>query len=191
MFTREGETARRAGGGWGLVGFFLSPFLYGKTARRTETRVLGFRCLSDGDLGPDRLAWWQPRRGAPAVGQRLDEEEAPAGLGVRGRVLGSGQLFAARVRDLDTKGAADHAERVTLQVMPTNSGAHPGLDGRVEVLKFDDGTAVGRADGVFQGRPVSDPRQLRVIELLYGTIRAQALPTRESLAFIEQLLGET
>ncbi len=106
-------------------------------------------------------------------------------------MLGSGQLFAARVRDLDAEGAADHAERVTLQVMPTNSGAHPGLDGRVEVLKFDDGTAVGRADGVFQGRPVSDPRQLRVIELLYGTIRAQALPTRESLAFIEQLLGET
>ncbi|GCB46785.1 helix-turn-helix transcriptional regulator [Streptomyces sp. NL15-2K] len=80
---------------------------------------------------------------------------------------------------------------VTLQVMPTNSGAHPGLDGRIELLKFEDGTAVGRADGAFYGRPVSDPRQLRILELLYGTIRAQALPTRESLAFVEQLLGET
>ncbi|MFC7883770.1 helix-turn-helix domain-containing protein [Streptomyces sp. NPDC057376] len=80
---------------------------------------------------------------------------------------------------------------VTLQVMPTNVDAHPGLDGRIELLKFQDGTAVGRADGLFNGRPVSEPRQLRVLELQYGTIRAQALPPRESLTFIEKLLGET
>ncbi|MFF7069266.1 helix-turn-helix domain-containing protein [Streptomyces pseudovenezuelae] len=80
---------------------------------------------------------------------------------------------------------------VTLQVMPTHCEVHPGLDGKIELLKFEDGTAVGRADGAFNGRPISDPRQLRILELRYGTIRAQALPPRESLAFIEQLLGET
>jgi transcriptional regulator with XRE-family HTH domain len=80
---------------------------------------------------------------------------------------------------------------VTLQVMPTKSDAHPGLDGRIELLKFADGTAVGRADGVFSGRPVSDAKQLRILDLWFSTIRAQALPPRESLAFIEQLLGET
>ncbi|MBY8339960.1 helix-turn-helix domain-containing protein [Streptomyces spinosirectus] len=80
---------------------------------------------------------------------------------------------------------------VTLQVMPTNSDAHPGLDGRIELLKFPDGTAVGRSDGAFSGRPITDPKQLRVLELRYGTIRAQALPSRESQAFVEQLLGET
>jgi transcriptional regulator with XRE-family HTH domain len=80
---------------------------------------------------------------------------------------------------------------VTLQVMPTDSAAHPGMSGRIEVLKFEDGTAVGRSDGAFSGRPTSDPRQLRILELRYGTIRAQALPPWESLAFIEQLLGET
>ncbi|MCN9241399.1 helix-turn-helix domain-containing protein [Streptomyces sp. RY43-2] len=79
---------------------------------------------------------------------------------------------------------------VTLQVMPTNTDAHPGLDGRIELLKFPDGTAVGRSDGRFNGRPVSDPKQLRILELRYGIIRAQALPPRESLAFIERLLGE-
>ena len=80
---------------------------------------------------------------------------------------------------------------VSLQVMPTNTDAHPGLDGRIELLKFADGTAVGRSDGEFNGRPVSDPRQLRILELQYGAIRAQALSPRESLAFIENLLGET
>ena len=80
---------------------------------------------------------------------------------------------------------------VTLQVMPTNTEAHPGLDGRIELLKFPDGTAVGRADGGFSGRPTSEPKQVRILELWYGIIRAQALTPRESLAFVEQLLGET
>ncbi|WCN02140.1 helix-turn-helix domain-containing protein [Streptomyces sp. M92] len=80
---------------------------------------------------------------------------------------------------------------VTLQVMPMESGPHPGMSGRIEVLKFEDGTAVGRADGAFNGRPTHDPRQLRILELRYGTIRAQAFPPGESLAFIEQLLGDT
>jgi transcriptional regulator with XRE-family HTH domain len=80
---------------------------------------------------------------------------------------------------------------VTLQVMRMSSGAHPGLDGRIEVLKFADGAAVGRSDGAFSGRPTSDPKHLRILELRYGTIRAQALTPGESLAFIEQVLGET
>ncbi|MEI5523994.1 helix-turn-helix transcriptional regulator [Streptomyces brasiliscabiei] len=80
---------------------------------------------------------------------------------------------------------------VTLQVMPTNTEPHPGLDGRIELLKFSDGSAVGRSDGAFNGRATHDPKQLRILELRYGTIRAQALSPRESLAFIEQLLGET
>ncbi|MFJ3807355.1 helix-turn-helix domain-containing protein [Streptomyces sp. NPDC090073] len=80
---------------------------------------------------------------------------------------------------------------VTVQVMPTDSGAHPGLSGKIEVLKFGDGTVVGRSDGAYNGRPISDPKQLRILELRYSTIRAQALSPKESLAFIEHLLGET
>ncbi|MEU7414045.1 helix-turn-helix transcriptional regulator [Streptomyces sp. NPDC042638] len=80
---------------------------------------------------------------------------------------------------------------VSLQVMPMDSVAHPGMSGRIELLKFEDGTAVGRSDGAFNGRPASDPRQLRILDLRYGTIRAQALPPGETLALIERMLGET
>ncbi|WP_415952348.1 helix-turn-helix domain-containing protein [Streptomyces sp. KLOTTS4A1] len=80
---------------------------------------------------------------------------------------------------------------VSLQVMPTQCETHPGLGGWIEVLKFPDGTAVGRSDGAFGGRPVEDLKRLRILELRYGMIRAQALPPRESLAFIEHVLGET
>ncbi|MER5224740.1 helix-turn-helix domain-containing protein [Streptomyces flaveus] len=79
---------------------------------------------------------------------------------------------------------------VTFQVMPTDREDHAGMDGLIDVLKFMDGTAVGRSEGAFNGRPVSSPRDLRVLELRYGMIRAQALTPRESLAFIERALGE-
>ncbi|MEU6482811.1 helix-turn-helix transcriptional regulator [Streptomyces sp. NPDC046887] len=80
---------------------------------------------------------------------------------------------------------------VDIQVMPVDRWDHPGTDGRIQVLKFGDGSSVGRADDENGGRPVSHPRQLRILELRYGIIRAQALTPRESLAFIEQMLGET
>ncbi|WP_425347909.1 helix-turn-helix domain-containing protein [Streptomyces roseochromogenus] len=78
---------------------------------------------------------------------------------------------------------------VEVQVMPTRHEGHPGMSGLVELLKFEDGTAVGRSEGAFNGRPVSDLRQLRILELRYGIIRAEALSPRESHAFIEQALG--
>ncbi|MGW1269323.1 helix-turn-helix domain-containing protein [Streptomyces sp. NPDC002491] len=104
------------------------------------------------------------------------------------RPVGGTMVWRQQLEHLLEVGQLRH---VTLQVMPTSSEAHPGLSGKIEVLKFPDGTAVGRSDGAYNGRPISDPKQLRILELRYGTIRAQALTPRESLTFIDQLLGET
>lgn len=84
-----------------------------------------------------------------------------------------------------------HLRNVSIQVMPTHCEEHVGTGGLIEVLKFPDGTAVGRTEGAFNGRPVSDPKQVRILELRYGMIRAQALTPRESRALIEQMLGDT
>ncbi len=65
-----------------------------------------------------------------------------------------------------------------------------GTQGPIQVLKFADGTAIGRSEGAFNGRPVSNPKDLRILELRYGMIRAQALTPRESQALIEQALGK-
>lgn len=65
------------------------------------------------------------------------------------------------------------------------------MDGDISVLKFKDGSAVGCSHGAFNGRRVTDPKQLRILELRYGTIRAEALTPREALALIERMLGET
>jgi transcriptional regulator with XRE-family HTH domain len=121
------------------------------------------------------------RSPAPALGFVLEEA-------VLRRRVGGTMVWRQQLEHLLEVGPL---RNVTLQVMPTNSGAHPGLGGRIEILKFPDGTAVGRSDGAFNGRPTSDPKQLRILELRYGTIRAQALSPQESLALVERMLGET
>lgn len=79
---------------------------------------------------------------------------------------------------------------VEIQVMPTDREDHAGMGGRIQLLKFGDGSVVGHSQG-HGNRRISDPKEIRIIELRYGIIRAQALTPRESLAFIEKVLGET
>ncbi|PNE36353.1 MULTISPECIES: helix-turn-helix domain-containing protein [Streptomyces] len=80
---------------------------------------------------------------------------------------------------------------VEIQVMPTDRDDHAGMDGRIQLLKFGDGSIVGHSMSQYGSRPVEDPKLIQVLELRYGIIRAQALTPRESLAFVEKLLGET
>ncbi|WP_431992677.1 helix-turn-helix domain-containing protein [Streptomyces albogriseolus] len=104
------------------------------------------------------------------------------------RRLGGREVVRAQLSHLL---AVAQLPNVEIQVMPMDREEHAGADGGIEVLKFEDGTAVGRSPAVAGGRPVTDPRQLRILELRYGIIRAQALTPLESTAFIERLLGET
>ncbi|MFE9255013.1 helix-turn-helix domain-containing protein [Streptomyces sp. NPDC006879] len=118
---------------------------------------------------------------APALSFVLEE-------GPLRRRIGGTMVWRRQLERLLELGELRH---MALQVMPMGCEVHAGMDGGIEVLKFGDGAAVGRSPGAFSGRPVSDPKQLRILELRYGTIRAQALSPRESLALIEQMLGET
>ncbi|MEU7007610.1 helix-turn-helix transcriptional regulator [Streptomyces sp. NPDC046332] len=104
------------------------------------------------------------------------------------RPLGGRALLRAQLEHLLD---VAHLRSVELQVMPMDREEHAGVDGGIEVLKFGDGSAVGRSPVVASGRPVTERKQLRILELRYGIIRAQALTPRESTALIERLLGET
>ncbi|NEB16782.1 helix-turn-helix domain-containing protein [Streptomyces coelicoflavus] len=121
------------------------------------------------------------REPAPALSFVLEE-------GPLRRPIGGTMVWREQLERLLRVG---RLHNVVLQVMRTGCDTHSGLDGRIELLKFPDGTAVGRSDGAFNNRPITEPKHLRILELRYGTIRAQALSPGESLAFIEQLLGET
>ncbi|MFG2434943.1 helix-turn-helix domain-containing protein [Streptomyces sp. NPDC048508] len=80
---------------------------------------------------------------------------------------------------------------VALQVMPTDREDHAGMGGPLQLLKLHDGKALGHSEGQLHSRLISDHRDVQILEMRYGMIRAQALPPRESLAFIEKVLEET
>ncbi|MGO4457480.1 helix-turn-helix domain-containing protein [Streptomyces sp. M-16] len=80
---------------------------------------------------------------------------------------------------------------VTVQVMSMDCEVHAGMSGSIELLKFADGTGVGRSEGAFYGRTISSRKQLQVLEMQYGRIRSQALTPGDSRVVIEKLLGET
>lgn len=80
---------------------------------------------------------------------------------------------------------------VEIQVMPTDTEEHAGLGGSLQVRKLSDGPTVGHNEVQLTSRLISAPKEVQVLEMRYGMIRAQALTPRQSLAFIEKLRGET
>ncbi|MGW0477349.1 helix-turn-helix domain-containing protein [Streptomyces coeruleorubidus] len=79
---------------------------------------------------------------------------------------------------------------VSIQVMPTDREDHAGMAGPFRLLKLQDGKALGHFEAQLHNRVISDPRDVQILDMRYGMIRAQALSPRESLAFIEKVLGE-
>ncbi|WP_155060313.1 helix-turn-helix domain-containing protein [Streptomyces blattellae] len=80
---------------------------------------------------------------------------------------------------------------VEMQVLPMDREDNAGLGGPFHLLRLKEGITVGHNEVQRTSRLVSEPKEIQILELRYGVIRAQALPPRESLAFIEKVLGET
>ncbi|MFK4868039.1 helix-turn-helix transcriptional regulator [Streptomyces sp. CSMPJR101] len=80
---------------------------------------------------------------------------------------------------------------VDAQVLPLDREDNAGLAGSFRLLRLRDGSTVGHNEVQLVSRVITDPREVQVLDIRYGTIRAQALTPQESLAFIERVLGET
>ncbi|MHC3390709.1 helix-turn-helix domain-containing protein [Streptomyces lavendulocolor] len=104
------------------------------------------------------------------------------------RPIGGTMVLRRQLEHLLEISALRHVE---IQVMPTEAEEHAGLDGSHLVLKLSDGTAVGHNEVQLTSRLISDPKEVQILEMRYGLIRAQALTPRLSRSFIEKLLGET
>ncbi len=87
--------------------------------------------------------------------------------------------------------AAARSRNVDLQVLPLSREENAGIDGSFRLLKLKTGTAVGLYEVQLTNRVITDPKETTVLDMRYGIIRAQALAPRESLAFIEKVLGES
>ncbi|MDQ0811945.1 transcriptional regulator with XRE-family HTH domain [Streptomyces sp. B3I7] len=80
---------------------------------------------------------------------------------------------------------------VDLQVIPLDREENAGTDGSFRLLNLTDGATVAFSEAPLSSRVMTNPRETTVLNIRYGVIRAQALSPRESLAFIEKVLGET
>ncbi|MFS4091965.1 helix-turn-helix domain-containing protein [Streptomyces sp. AF1A] len=94
-------------------------------------------------------------------------------------------------RQLEHLLAAGRFRNVDLQVLPLDREDNAGLAGSFRLLRLRDGSTVGHNEVQLVSRVITDPKEVQVLDIRYGIIRAQALTPRESLAFIEKVLGET
>jgi transcriptional regulator with XRE-family HTH domain len=94
-------------------------------------------------------------------------------------------------RQLDRLLDVGRLRHVTMQVMPTARDDHAGLGGPMELIKLNDGGAVGHTETQLTNRLISRPKELQILEMRYGIIRSQALTPRESLAYVDKVRGET
>jgi transcriptional regulator with XRE-family HTH domain len=170
------------------LGAYVNTVVHGLLQTEEYARALfGLRLPPYGEdeleqLVAARLARQEVFNRCPAPLLTFVQEETTLRRPLGGRVVQRRQL--ERLLEI---GRLRH---VKIQVMPTENEGHAGLGGSLRVLKLRDGTAVAQNEVQLTNRFISDPREVQILEMRYGMIRAQALTPRESLAFIEKLLGE-
>lgn len=86
---------------------------------------------------------------------------------------------------------ASEFHNIDLQVLPLSREENSGLDGSFRLLRLGDGTTVGHVEVAHISRVIAEPKEVQLLDIQYGIIRAQALSPRESMALIEKVLGET
>ncbi len=87
---------------------------------------------------------------------------------------------------------AEIAERrnVAVQVLPMDSEDHAGLTGSTLLMETDQQEQVAYVEHAGGAVWIDSPREMSLQQQRYGTLRAQALSTRDSLALIEKLTAD-
>ncbi|WP_311765177.1 helix-turn-helix domain-containing protein [Streptomyces zingiberis] len=80
---------------------------------------------------------------------------------------------------------------VEIQVMPLDSDDHAALGGPFNLIDTRHGQRIAYTEVQDDSRLYTGPTKIHELECRYGILRSQALTPRESLAFVESLLGET
>ncbi|MFD7224303.1 helix-turn-helix domain-containing protein [Streptomyces sp. NPDC059883] len=79
---------------------------------------------------------------------------------------------------------------VEIQIMPSDSGFHPGLGGPMVVLETLEHRRVGYIESQDVGVVITDAANVSAFELRYGKLRTQALNAEKSARLIERVAGE-
>ncbi|MGV9252475.1 helix-turn-helix domain-containing protein [Streptomyces sp. NPDC003697] len=103
------------------------------------------------------------------------------------RPVGGRQVLRGQLEQLLLVG---HERNVELQVMPTDRDEHAGLGGALTLINLEGERRIGYMEVQEASILYTTPKKVSPLASTYGVLRAQALTPRESLAFVEKLLGE-
>ncbi|MFF7262061.1 helix-turn-helix domain-containing protein [Streptomyces sp. NPDC008159] len=102
------------------------------------------------------------------------------------RVVGNRSLMREQLEHLVEQSRLPH---VTVQVIPFDLGAHPGLNGQYAILEFPDASdsSVVYIEGVTSDLYLEKPADVQKYSVMYEHLRAQALNVDQSRQFIADI----
>lgn len=94
----------------------------------------------------------------------------------------------SRVMSEQTNRLIEVADRpsIVLQIISASVGAHDGTTGAFTIADFEDAASVGYQEGAGGGHPVEEPQGVALLELVWDTLRGEALPRTASRALLEE-----
>ncbi|WP_086679910.1 Scr1 family TA system antitoxin-like transcriptional regulator [Streptomyces pseudogriseolus] len=104
------------------------------------------------------------------------------------RPLGGTEVMRGQLEQLLLHGRRRNVE---IQIMPNARDEHAGLAGPFTLIETQNARRIAYVEAYKDSRLYTDRGTVRQLEEQYGLLRAQALTPRESLTFVEELLGET
>ncbi|MFB7109694.1 helix-turn-helix domain-containing protein [Streptomyces sp. NPDC056190] len=106
------------------------------------------------------------------------------------RIVGSPVLMREQLEHLVEQSRLPH---VTVQVIPFDMGAHPGLNGQYAILEFPDtaDSSVVYIEGVTSDLYLEKANDVQKYSVMYEHLRAQALNVEQSRQFIANIAKET
>jgi transcriptional regulator with XRE-family HTH domain len=124
--------------------------------------------------------------------ERISAEENPLRLwtvmdeAALRRVVGNRSLMRDQLEHLVEQSQLPH---VTVQVIPFDMGAHPGLNGQYAILEFPDASdsSVVYIEGVTSDLYLEKPNDVQKYSVMYEHLRAQALNVEQSRQFIADI----
>ncbi|MFF8972252.1 helix-turn-helix domain-containing protein [Streptomyces sp. NPDC014995] len=127
--------------------------------------------------------------------ERISAEENPLRLwtvmdeAALRRVVGNRSLMRDQLEHLVEQSQLPH---VTVQVIPFDMGAHPGLNGQYAILEFPDASdsSVVYIEGVTSDLYLEKPNDVQKYSVMYEHLRAQALNVEQSRQFIADIAKE-
>lgn len=78
---------------------------------------------------------------------------------------------------------------VEFQVMPTRRVTHAGTDGPIVLAETPEHRWFAYSEGQENGRLISDPKEISVLQQRYAKLRSQALTPEDSLSLLKRLRG--